>query len=261
MNYKDFGKKPQRTIFGISIASLFAISLSQFILSSIWIIRTSPYFSKFDSFDYITCVIYHYFAFSLGFSMINCVYIVMVILYGTCCNKGCCMLLFKNTSGIIGLFIFELLTTIASISFGFISSLYTIKSNSTESKCFFYITKSLKELDSQFNQSETYQIWHDELIQKIFDKNGLLSSYLCDSIGIPLLIFTILHIPFIIMMGVSIYFAWKNHSEEDDIIDQQPQVKESLIPKDEGQEKPIGSSQIRVNVQQTTYDIILAQSN
>ena len=108
MNIKDFSQKPQCIIFGCAICGLFSFSLGQFIASYIWIYRTMPYFSKFDCFDNVTYLVNHDFKFSFGFSFINCLYILTIVIFGICLKCRCCFSIFKSTGGIVTCFLIEI---------------------------------------------------------------------------------------------------------------------------------------------------------
>lgn len=226
MNIKDFSSNPQKIYLTISIIGLFLCSFAQFITSSVWIVRTSPYFSQFDDLEDIACKAYHHFGFSMFFSLFNCIFIIVIALLLIFCKSMASKPMFSKSAGILFLFVVELMITAAIITFGFMSFLISIKKGGN---CYDYLKGSLDEMDAKFGGDEKYEKWKDKFMHNIFDKNGNLTSYLCEEIGVPILIFTLIQPFFIGLLMTSIYFAWKNHDPKNDVAEQNQTVQQPLI--------------------------------
>ena len=214
MNIYDFKNNPQKTLFAIAVIGLFLTSISQGISSFVWVSRSYPYFSKFTDFEYVSCVVNHQFSGSFLFSFVNAAYIIVIVMLGISSPKGCLRSKFDKTNGILCLFSIELLLSFIEVLYGFLASLHAIaKGDTMQNPCFSYIKQSFDEMDAKFDDSENYQQWKEKILSKIFDDDGHLTSYLCDSVGTPVLIFTIFHSIFLILLFAAIIVAWKNQSE------------------------------------------------
>ncbi|KAK8839007.1 hypothetical protein M9Y10_032471 [Tritrichomonas musculus] len=134
--------------------------------------------------------------------------------------------MFSKSAGILFLFVVELMITAAIIAFGFMSFLISIKKGGN---CYNYLKGSLDEMDAKFGGDEKYEKWKDKFMHKIFDKNGNLTSYLCEEIGVPILIFTLIQPFFVGLLMTSIYFAWKNHDPKNDVAEPNQTLQQPLI--------------------------------
>lgn len=195
-----------KKLFLLTMSLQFICTVILYVISFFWLSRIYPYFSNGIGIAYWLYRILLYQTIYLSFVFI----IYLILLSYSCITVKWDKTKFLSVQTIILFSLCGIILNVPHVGSGLWLSFRAIERDDTiTNRCYIYIINGLIGADSKYLSTE-YKKWRENFVNHTFNKEGHVTSYLCENMSIPMIVSATILIFVVVLCCVCIYLTCKH---------------------------------------------------